>query len=99
MITQVVEHPSDEVVRSMTLSRAWREYAATAVVDPKTMSLYETVFACHLEPALGDREVASITADDVEVLLEGARSQGSSPSVVRLVRLVLAHPRARRKEA
>jgi len=90
MITHVVEHLSDLTPTGMTLSRAWREYVTTAAVDPKTVSLYETVFACHVEPVLGDREVASLTADDVQALLEGARSRGSSPSVVRLVRLVLA---------
>jgi len=90
----VVEHPSGPGrsvgTPGMTLSRAWQEYAATAAVDPKTLSLYESVFACHVEPVLGGRQVADLTADDVEALLAGARSTGSSPSVVRLARLVLA---------
>ncbi|WP_194906678.1 tyrosine-type recombinase/integrase [Quadrisphaera sp. INWT6] len=88
----MVEHLSGPaaVPSGMTLSRAWQEYVATATVDPKTLSLYETVFACHVEPVLGDRRVADLTADDVEALLGGARSRGSSPSVVRLALLVVA---------
>ncbi|MEH3077683.1 MAG: site-specific integrase [Quadrisphaera sp.] len=73
----------------LTVDLAWQGYAAGAVVDPKTMSVYDGVFRRHVAPVLGDVPVAEVTREDVVDLLDGLRARGGSASLVRLSRVVL----------
>ncbi len=85
----MVEHLDERAV-AMTVSEAWASYVEVAAVDPKTMSLYESVFAHHVEPVLGRRPIAGVTRADVEALLGGMRAGGAGPALVRHGLRVLA---------
>ena len=73
----------------LTVNLAWQGYVAGATADPKTMSVYDSVFQRHVAPVLGEVPVAEVTREDVVDLLGGLRDRGGSASLVRLSRVVL----------
>ena len=74
----------------VTVVQVWEAYRRARTVDPVTMSGYESLFAQHVGPVVGDRPVAALDASAVAGVLSGVEARGLSPSTVRLCRVVLS---------
>jgi integrase len=71
------------------------EKYAEPEVRPSTLSQYNTLFKHHIIPHLGDKQLSSISVEDIQGFRSGKLKEGLSPQTVkhmtRLIRQMLNH--------
>lgn len=67
----------------------WEHFLKTSAIRPSTRALYETHARLYILPALGAKQVQSVTVADIRLTLAGIRERGKSASTLNAVRRLL----------
>ena len=67
----------------------WGHFMKTAALRPSTRALYETHGRLYIVPALGKKQVQSVTIADIRVMLADIRAAGKSAATLHAVRRLL----------
>jgi integrase len=72
-----------------TVNELWAHFLKTAAIRPSTWALYETHGRLYVLPALGRKQVQSVTVADIKVLLANMRESRRSAATITAVRRLL----------
>lgn len=73
----------------VTVEEFWKHFLKTAAIRPSTRALYETHGRLYVLPALGKKQLQSVTMADIKVTLADIRAVGKSAATLHAVRRLL----------
>ena len=72
----------DPTAGGLTLADWYATWAATRTVRPSTLAREESIWRCHIEPALGRRRLADLRRSTLSAWVAGLSADGLAPATV-----------------